>query len=130
MKPIYWILMVILILAVVLFFVLRKSPKDKALKEELEKAKAVASVSFPLTKGDNNSAVGAVQKYLNSKSSEYDCPKVNRETSIYKTAAGDKKLFPVGIDNSFGEQTYQALIRCYNVSQVSREQYDNLIAKL
>ena len=75
-------------------------------------------------------AVGAIQSYLNTDNSFYDCIKVDRKIAIYKTKEGDKKLWPVEEDDSFGEQTRQALIRCYSTEQVTEEQYDNIISKL
>ena len=123
------ILVAIIIIGLIIYFSQDKKPNPDDVKEELVKAKA-AVVSWPLKKGSSGPAVGAVQSYLNTDDSFYDCAKVDREKAIYKTKEGDKKLWPVGVDDSFGEQTRQALIRCYSTEQVTEEQYDNIISKL
>ncbi len=124
------ILVAIIIIGLIIYFSQKdKPPKAKVVKEELIKAKA-AVTQWPLRKGSSGSAVGAIQSYLNTDNSFYDCSKVDRTKAIYKTLEGDKKLWPVEVDDDFGEQTRQALIRCYSTEQVTEEQYDNLISKL
>ncbi len=124
------ILVAIIIIGLIIYFSQKdKPPKPEKVKEELIKAKT-AVTQWPLRKGSSGSAVGAIQNYLNTDNSFYDCAKVDRTKAIYKTTEGDKALWPVKVDDDFGEQTRQALIRCYSTEQVTEEQYDNLISKL
>ena len=133
MKRYLPIIIALIVLAIIIGIIIyfskdKKPPNKEEVKEELIKAKV--ATTFPLRKGSSGPAVGAVQAYLNTDNSFYDCVKVDRKIAIYKTKEGDKKLWPVEEDDSFGEQTRQALIRCYSTEQVTEEDYDNLIGKL
>ena len=134
MKWQWWLIISVLLIGIILlvgwleFGWFKKQNGDAPTIRELEKA--ARGVNFPLKNGNINEAIGLVQEYLNSTDSQFDCPKINRDTATYKNKKGeDKPVWPVEVDNIFGPQVTQALRLCYNTETVSKEQYDNLITK-
>lgn len=130
MKKYLPIIIAVLIIAIIIFLGwkylgwFKKDPSKEDTKKTLEEAKG--GVSWPLKSGSTGPAILAIQKYVNSPYSEFECMGKARENVMYK----GKKLFPLKEDSAWGGATTKAIGYCYRTDEVTETQYDDLINKL